>query len=86
MEEYIKYVQLVFKRLEKFSVVINLVKCDFGKSEVIFFGYFINSVGISLFLSKEKAITIFPASHTMTKLILFWERINFYRKFLPYCS
>ena len=47
MEEHIKYVQLVFEHFEKF-VVINTAKCEFGKSEVIFLGHFINFTGIPL--------------------------------------
>ena len=73
MKEHIKRLQLVFERLEKFGVVINPIKCEFGKSKVIFLGYFINSAEIPPSLSKVKAIANFPAPDTMRKLRQFLE-------------
>ena len=50
--------QIVFERFEKFGVVINPVKCEFGKSEINFFGYNINSSGISPSPSKLLKISL----------------------------
>ena len=83
MEEHIKLVQIVFERFEKYGVIINPVKCEFGKSDVIFWQHFINSAGISLSLSKVEAIAECPAPDTLRK---FWGMINFYRKFLFKCA
>lgn len=57
MEENIQKLQLVFERFDKFGVVINHVKCEFGKSEVIFLGHHINSTGISPSPSKVETIS-----------------------------
>ena len=90
LEEHIKHVRLIFERFEKFGVVINLVKCEFGKSGVIFFGHYKvskkNSTRISLSFSKVEAIANFPVPDTMRKLRQFLVMINYYRKFLPKCA
>lgn len=57
MEENIKQLQLVFERFDQFGVVINHVKCEFGKSEVIFLCHHINSAGISPSSSKVETIS-----------------------------
>ena len=58
-EEHIKLVHNVFERFEKFGVVINTVKCEFGKSEINFLGHYINSVEISPSPSKVEVIENF---------------------------
>ena len=46
LDEYIKHVQIVFERFEKFGVVINPVKCEFDNSEINFLGYNVNSAAM----------------------------------------
>lgn len=86
MEEHIKHLQIVFERFEKFGVVINPVKCEFGKSEVVFLGHRINSAGVSPSPSKVAAISDFPLPDTMRKLRQFLGMVNFFRRFLPNCA
>ena len=81
-EEHIKHVQIIFECFEKFGVFINSVKCELKKSEINFLGHYINSAGISPFLSKVEAIENFPVPDTMRKLRQFLGMINFYRRFL----
>ena len=77
MEEHIKHVQLIFQH---FGVVINPVKHEFGKSELILLGCFINSAGISPSPSKVEALANFPAPDTMRNLRQFWGMIKFLSK------
>ena len=85
-EEHIKHVQIVFVCFEKFEVVINPVKCKFGKSEINFLGHYINSAGISPSPCKVEAIENFPVPDTIRKLRQLLGIINFYRRFLPKCA
>ena len=78
--------QIIFERFEKFGVVINPVKCEFGKLEINFLGHYINSAGISPSPSKVETIENFPVPDTMRKLREFLGMINFYRRFLPMCA
>ena len=46
MEKHIKHIQLILEQFEKIVIVINLVKCELGKSEIIFLDHHINSAEI----------------------------------------
>ena len=75
-----------YKLFEKFGVVINPGKCEFGKSEINFLGHNINSAGISPSPSKVEAMENFPVPDAMRKLRQFLGLIYFYRRFLLKCA
>ena len=64
-EEHNENVQIVFEHFKKIGVVINSIKCEFGKSEINFLGHYVNSAGISHSPSKVEAIENFPVSDTI---------------------
>lgn len=37
--EHRQHLKVIFERLSKYGITINLAKCDFGKAELIFFGF-----------------------------------------------
>ena len=76
----------VFQRFQKYGVIIDPIKCQFGKAEVDFLGHRINAAGISPLPSKTVAIREFPVPQTMKQLRQFLGMVNFYRCFLPRCA
>ena len=85
-EEHLKHLEKVFDRFKQYGVIINPIKCEFGKSEVDFLGHKINSNGIAPLPAKTEAIRNFPPPDTMKKLRQFLGMVNFYRRFLPGCA
>lgn len=74
----------VFRRLSENHLAINLKKCEFGKSEIIFLGHLVNSEGIRPLPEKVEAVRDFPQPKVAQELKRFIAMINFYRKFLPH--
>jgi hypothetical protein len=79
-EEHVKHLRLVFERLRKFGITINLNKCVFGASEVHYLGYRISKDGTQPLPDRVTAIQQFPRPKTFAELRKFF--INFYRRFL----
>jgi hypothetical protein len=48
MEEHVKHVRLVLKKLKEHSLLLKLEKCDFHQSQVEFLGYIIRTHGIKM--------------------------------------
>ena len=58
-EEYENHLRIVFQRLKKFSLRINLSKCESGKSELEFLGYNeIMKVPFQLLTRYELSLTL----------------------------
>lgn len=82
-EEHLRHLEILFKRLKSYGVVINPGKCVFGKSEVRFLGYLVSDTGTRPLPEKVSAIRSFPQPHTVKQLRQFLGMVNFYRRFLP---
>lgn len=63
-----KYLKMIFERFSKLGVVINPSKCEFGKTEVTFWGHHINATDISPSLIKTEAILQFPVPKMFTTI------------------
>ena len=85
-EEHLKHLEQIFQRFEKYGVVINPTKCQFGKSEVEFLGHKISANGIEPLPNKVQAIKDFPTPKNMKQLRQFLGMVNFYRRFIPKCA
>lgn len=81
--EHLEHLEILFKRLSEFGVLINSSKCHFGQEEVTFLGYKVSSAGIQPIPEKVQAISDFPAPKTVKELRRFLGMTNFYRRFLP---
>lgn len=77
---------LFLKKLKEYGLRINPSKCEFGKSEIEFLGYTINSKGIKPTNEKVKAILDYPKPKTVSDLRRFLGMINFYRRSLPHAA
>ena len=56
MEEHINHLKIIFKRFEKYGIVINPIKYTLGKIEVEFLDHCIHVAGISPSPTKTEAI------------------------------
>ena len=81
--EHLKHLTIVFDRLVKNNIIINVDKCQLGKSELLFLGHFISKNGLIPNLDKVEVIKNFKIPETQTKLREFLGMVNFYRKFIP---
>lgn len=81
--EHYNHVRLVFERLRKFGLTINLSKCVFAQTEVKFLGHSISKNGISPLNEKVQSIIDFPEPKEVRELKRFLAMLNFYRRFLP---
>ena len=74
------------ERFQKYGIIINPIKCAFGKTEVEFLGHSLGVVGISPSPTKTEAIIQFPVPTNMKSLQQFLSMVNFYRRFIPNCA
>ena len=81
--EHIRHLRILFERLNKFGLKINLEKSEFGKSELTFLAHHVSGNGISPVEERVQAIRQFPTPTDKKKLREFLGLINFYNRFIP---
>lgn len=82
-EEHKTHLRTLLARLQKFGVIINPAKCNFGKNQVRFLGYLVSEKGIEPPPERIAVIKDFPKPATKAQLRQFLGMINFYRRFIP---
>lgn len=82
-QEHQHHLRLIFERFQKYGVIINPSKCEFGVSQLHFLGHLVSTDGISPLTNRVKVIQEFPIPTTQTKLRKFLGMINFYHRFIP---
>ncbi|XP_026465960.1 uncharacterized protein LOC113369433 [Ctenocephalides felis] len=83
MNEHRSHLQLVFEKLQEYSLTINLEKCAFGKDEVNFLGYKLSAAGYSPSPDRVEKIINYPKPSTVIELRRFLGMVNYYRKSIP---
>ena len=73
----------MINRLNKYGVVINPSKCEFGVREITFLGYSGNTDGTKPPTESVEAILKIPKSAGIKQLRRYLGMINFYRRFIP---
>ena len=82
-DEHLQHIRLVFERLAKFGIVVNLKKCFFASDSIQFLGHLVSADGIKPLPDKVDAIANFKLPETVAELGRFLGMVNFYRRFLP---
>lgn len=82
LQEHIKNCRLVFERLRKFNLKIQLDKSEFLKHEVDYLGHVITGKGVKPNPEKIRAIQDFPIPKTPTQIKSFLGLLGYYRKFI----
>lgn len=85
-EEHKQHVIQVLQRLQEYGLVINISKCQFAKSEVIYLGHTINKFGCKPPEDRIDAISNYPKPNTIAELRRFLGIINYYRRYIPNCA
>uniref|UniRef100_A0A5S6QYE8 RNA-directed DNA polymerase n=1 Tax=Trichuris muris TaxID=70415 RepID=A0A5S6QYE8_TRIMR len=85
-QEHLKHLEILFSRLQQFSIVINVQKCVFGATELDFLGHRVNEHGIQPLPQKVDVLLRFPRPTSVSKLRRFLGLINFYHRFIPHCA
>ena len=69
---HMQILTMVFERLMKASLTLNLAKCDFGKATVTYLGKQVGHGQVRPVEAKVVAITGFPAPTTKCEIIRHW--------------
>ncbi|CAH8608971.1 unnamed protein product [Schistosoma mattheei] len=85
-ETHLKHLDLVFERLQKHGITVNVQKCQFGTDSLDFLGHTIDAQGIRPLRTKVAAILDYPEPTTVKQLRTFNGLVSFYRRFIPKCA
>lgn len=85
-EENVACLEKVLDIFENNGLTINLDKCSFFKTEVLFLGYTISESGVRPSSRKLKAIEQFPSPTNIHQLRQFLGLVNYFRKFIRNCA
>ncbi|GFS70305.1 retrovirus-related Pol polyprotein from transposon 17.6 [Trichonephila clavipes] len=72
-----------FQRLSSYGLKLNISKCVFGVTELIFLGHLITPDGIKPLPDKVQAVLDYKQPEIVGSLRKFLGLLNFYRRFLP---
>ncbi|GFU76748.1 retrovirus-related Pol polyprotein from transposon opus [Trichonephila clavipes] len=77
------HLRTIFQRLSSYGLKLNISKCVFGVTELIFLGHLITPDGIKPLPDKVQAVLDYKQPETVGSLRKFLGLLNFYRRFLP---
>lgn len=83
-DQHVKHLSTVFEKLDEFGLKINIDKCVFAKSKLIFIGHGITTDGIAPLIDQIQAIREFNRPEDVKSLRRFLGIINFYRRMIPH--
>ncbi|GFS50945.1 retrovirus-related Pol polyprotein from transposon 297 [Trichonephila clavipes] len=82
-EEHRSHLRTIFQRLSSYGLKLNISKCVFGVTELIFLGHLITPDGIKPWPDKVQAVLDYKQPETVGSLRKVLGLLNFYRRFLP---
>ena len=86
LEDHLVHLRLVFERLRKCSLTLNVAKSSFCQTQLTFLGHKITAEGILPLPEKVSAVKQFPKPSSVTQLRQFLGLVNFYHRFIPNCA
>ncbi|GFW38326.1 transposon Tf2-9 polyprotein [Trichonephila clavipes] len=82
-EEHRSHLRTIFQKLSSYGLKLNISKCVFGVTGLIFIGHLITPNGIKPLPDKVQAVLDYKQPETVGSLRKFLGLLNFYRRFLP---
>ena len=82
MEEHLKILEEVLRRLEKYGICVKLPKCKFFESKVEYLGHCVDAEGLQPASEKVAAILQAPLPTCQAELRSWLGILNYYGKFL----
>lgn len=79
--EHIKSLRMVFERLAKALLTLNLAKCEFGQATVTYLGKEVGHGQVRPVEAKVRAVSEFPVPNTRRELRRFLGMVGYYRSF-----
>ncbi|GFS54055.1 hypothetical protein TNCV_3762501 [Trichonephila clavipes] len=79
-EEHRSHLRTIFQRLSSYGLKLNISKCVFGVTELIFLGHLITPDGIKPLPDKVQAVLDYKQPETVGSLRKFLGLLNFYRR------
>ena len=82
-EEHDRNLRAVMQTVRASGLKLNREKCQFGKSEIKYFGHIVGKDGIKPSTEKVRAISDLPCPTNVTELRQCTGMINYLGRFLP---
>ncbi|GFX07226.1 transposon Tf2-6 polyprotein [Trichonephila clavipes] len=82
-EEHRSHLRTIFQRLSSYGLKLNISKCVFGVTGLIFLGHLITPDGIKPLPDKVQEVLDYKQPKTVGSLRKFLGLLIFYRRFLP---
>ena len=82
MDEHLTHLQLIFDRLNKAGLKLNLRKCQFAAREVKYLGHILSPQGVKPNPEKTAIVDTFPAPRNVKEVRSFLGLTNYYRRFI----
>nr|XP_055073117.1 uncharacterized protein K02A2.6-like [Misgurnus anguillicaudatus] len=82
-QEHLLRLQAVLKRLQENGLRVKKSKCEFGKKQIEYLGFVLDSKGLHPSPDKVTAIKDAPAPTCVKELRAFLGLVNYYGRFLP---
>lgn len=82
LEEHIKHVEMVSKRLEEYGIQINMNKSKFAQNEVLYCGFKIKEGITTVDPAKISVITEWPVPQNVSAVRSFLGFVGYYRRYI----